>query len=65
MTISGFVHYTDYWLGEAFFADVFIEAQKPKNAVYVGYMELNTGEIVLVFQVSNGYMGVIEKEEDS
>ena len=63
MIISGFVHYSDYWLGEAFFADVFIEAEKPKNAVYVGYMELNTDETVLVFQVSNGYIGIIEREE--
>lgn len=65
MIISGFVHYTDYWAGDAFFADVFIEAEKPKNALYIGYMELNTNETVLVFRVSNGYIGIIEKEGDS
>lgn len=65
MIIKGFVHMGDYFYGDAFFADVVIEAEKPKNALYIGYMELNTNETVIVFRVSNGYIGIIEKEEDS
>ena len=54
----------DYFYGDAFFADVVIVNKRPKIP-FIGYMELNTGETVLVFSAPCGYVGVIEKEGDS
>lgn len=64
MIIKGFVHMGDYFYGDAFFADVVIVNKRPKIP-FIGYMELNTGETVLVFSAPCGYVGVIEKEGDS